>query len=148
MNAQAKPTGSSSEFDQLMRHGRTAYERGDLTLAHNMWKEAALLNPYSEEVWLALLDVLDAPEDQRVCLENILSINPMNVQARRMLRAYEEKQQQRVESRVKKQSEAKRRARERRRARWALVRRALLLGVLIGVTGIVFAIVLSILIYG
>lgn len=148
MNAHAQSKSGKSEFDQLMQHGRAAYEQGDRALAHNLWKEAALLNPYSEDVWVALLDVLDAPEDQRVCLENILSINPMNVQARRILRAHEEKQHQRIETRVKKQNEAKTRARERSRERWSLIQRALLLGVLIGITGIIFAVVLSILIYG
>ena len=133
-----------TEFNQLMRHGRSAFERGDRELAHNLWKEAALLDPYNEHVWLALLEVLEKREDQRVCLENILSINPMNVQARRMLRAYEAKDQRRIEMRAKQM----RRERSRRRERRGIILRALLLGLLIGITGIVFAIALSILIYG
>lgn len=133
-----------TEFNQLMRHGRSAFERGDRELAHNLWKEAALLDPYNEHVWLALLEVLEKREDQRVCLENILSINPMNVQARRMLRAYEAKDQRRIEMRAKQM----RRERGRRRERRGIILRALLLGLLIGVTGVIFAVALSILIYG
>lgn len=133
-----------TEFNQLMRHGRSAFERGDRELAHNLWKEAALLDPYNEHVWLALLEVLEKREDQRVCLENILSINPMNVQARRMLRAYEAKDQRRIEMRAKQM----RRERGRRRERRGIILRALLLGLLIGITGVIFAVALSILIYG
>ncbi len=143
MAQQLTPTNKNTEFAQLMQHGRTAYERGDRQLAHNLWREAALLDPYNEQVWLSLLDVLDTRDDQRVCLENILSINPMNTQARRMLRAYTVDDQRKIERRAK----AKRQQAGLKRQRRLILRRALILGVLLGVTAIIFAIIISILIY-
>ncbi len=141
---QAQPNIPNPEFDQLMRHGRAAFERGDRQLAHNLWREAALLDPYSEAVWVALLEVLETKQDQRVCLENILSINPANLLARRMLRAYTEGEQRKIERRAKQM----RRSTTLKRQRRSILRRALFLGILLGVTGVIFAIVISILLYG
>jgi hypothetical protein len=144
MTAQTFQTDSDADFGRLMSDGRTAYNKGDLTRAHDLWRQAAMIEPYNEQVWLALLDVLDKKEDRQVCLQNILSINPMNIQARRMLRAYETEEQREVYKREK----TKKRAKAIKRQRRTLLRRAVLMGVLLGITGIIFAIVLSILLYG
>jgi len=144
MTAQIYQSDSNPEFGRLMSEGRAAYNKGDHKLAHELWRQAAMLEPYNEQVWLALLDVLDKKEDRRVCLQNILSINPMNIQARRMLRSYETEDQRETHNR----EQTKKRAKAVKRQRWVLVRRAVLMGILLGVTGIVFAIVLSILLYG
>jgi hypothetical protein len=73
-----------------MAAGRNAFKEGKRQLAHDLWREAATVEPYDEKVWLMLFRVLDNDEDRIVCLENIIAINPMNVQARRRLRAYQE----------------------------------------------------------
>ena len=125
-----------------MDEGHRALKQGDRTLAHELWREAAMLEPYNERVWLALLDVLDSAEDRQVCLQNIVEINPLNTQARRMLRAYENS-----ESQPARRRQRRRRDKPVRGRRLGLVWRALLLGVLVGLSGIFFAIVLSILIY-
>ncbi len=72
-------------FDELMQAGNQALDAGDRRAAHDRWREAATIDPYSELVWTSLLRVLDDDEDRRVCLENIIAINPMNVQARRLM---------------------------------------------------------------
>jgi hypothetical protein len=144
MTAQLYQSDSSPDFVRLMKDGRAAYNKGDHKLAHDLWRQAAMIEPYNEQVWLALLDVLDGKEDRRVCLQNILAINPMNIQARRMLRAYETEAQREAHQREK----AQKRAKTMKRQRWALVRRSVLMGILLGITGIIFAIVLSILLYG
>ncbi len=141
---QAESNTPNADFAQLMRHGRAALERGDRKLAHNLWREAALLDPYNEDVWVALLEVLETKADQRVCLENILSINPANLLARRMLRAYTSGDQRQIERRAKQM----RRETMLKRQRHSILRRALLLGILLGITGIIFAVVISILVYG
>jgi hypothetical protein len=135
---------ASVDFERLMREGRIALDQGDRNLAHELWREAALLDPYNEQVWLSLLDVLDSLEDRRVCLENIVEINPLNAQARRMLRAYEARQQRRSKLKQERKSQLATLKKQRRR----LVVRALFLGLLLGLSGIFFAVVLSILIYG
>ncbi len=55
--------------------------------AHNIWRQAAVTNPYDERVWTSLMDVLIYDDDREVCLENIIAINPLNTEARRQLRA-------------------------------------------------------------
>ena len=140
MNAQHT---SAENFERLMEEGSVALKSGDRSLAHDLWREAALLDPYNERVWLALLDVLERLEDRRVCLRNIVEINPMNVQARRMLRAYEARSQRRIQlSQQQKHNQV-----VKRRRRHTLIRRALLLGFIFGLSGVCFAIVLSILLY-
>jgi ferric-dicitrate binding protein FerR (iron transport regulator) len=75
-------------FAELMRSGQVAYAAGKRRLAHDLWRRAATLAPYNEQVWLALLQVLDDEDDRRGCLQNIVAINPNNLQAQHQLRAY------------------------------------------------------------
>jgi hypothetical protein len=131
-------------FERLMREGRIALDKGDSDLAHDLWREAAMLDPYNERVWLALLEVLDLLEDRRVCLQNIVEINPLNAQARRMLRAYEARDIRRLQVRQQRRKELVVLKQRRRALMW----RALGLGILLGVSGLFFGIVLSILVYG
>lgn len=72
-------------FKRLMRLGNVSLTEGDYKQAHEYWKQAAMMQPDSEEVWQALLRVLNTPDDRRICLRNILTINPNNKQAQQML---------------------------------------------------------------
>lgn len=72
---------------ELLRAGRSELAGGRVQRAHDLWRQAAALHPHNEAVWLALLDVVESREDRRVCLENIITINPRNEQAQRQLRA-------------------------------------------------------------
>ena len=74
-------------FQQYMMLGEEARRAGLTDQAHQLWKRAATINPLSEMVWLALLELLDSIEDRRVCLRNILAINPTNRAARNKLDA-------------------------------------------------------------
>jgi len=56
-----------STFADLMQAGRVAFSAGKRRMAHDLWREAANIDPYNEQVWLALLEVLDADADKRVC---------------------------------------------------------------------------------
>ncbi|MGQ9888656.1 MAG: hypothetical protein ACUVSX_09225 [Aggregatilineales bacterium] len=141
-NAQAAPQDSRARFARLMSEGRQALEHGDRQRAHDLWREAALIDPYSEQVWLALLQVLETGADRKVCLENILAINPLNVQARRQLRSYELAEQRAL----RRQERARRRAALYRRQRWRLLAHAVLMGILLGLAGAFFAVVLQIVI--
>ncbi len=85
MAANSGTQSRHQRFDELMQAGAQALEAGDRRAAHDHWREAATIDPYSEQVWLSLLRVLDDEEDRHVCLENIIAINPLNVQARRLL---------------------------------------------------------------
>ncbi|MCA0454536.1 MAG: hypothetical protein LCI00_11225 [Chloroflexi bacterium] len=133
----------SERFEELFQAGRSAFAMGNLQQAHDFWKEAARLSPFNEQVWVALLDVIESDEDRRVCLQNILQINPMNVQARRMLNLIVA----RKESAEQLRDEAKTSVKKDKRRRRSVFGSAFLLGIVIGVSGVIFGIVLSILIY-
>jgi uncharacterized protein with FMN-binding domain len=72
-------------FKHLMRVGQVAYAEGNHKHAHDSWQQAAMMQPDNEEVRLALLRVLHNDDDRRVCLRNILTINPHNKRAQEML---------------------------------------------------------------
>lgn len=141
-SAPARP--GSERFQELMEAGRHAQVMGNMREAHEYWKEAARLNPTHEPVWLALLEVITSDEDKLVCLQNILQINPLNVQARRQLHKLEALQQRRALYEVEKQAEL---TADRKRRR-AVLRRAMLLGLAIGISGVIFGVVLSLVLYG
>lgn len=140
-NVQTPAQDSRARFAHHMTAGKLALERGDRHEAHDHWRAAALIDPYSEQVWLALLRVLETDADRKVCLENILAINPLNIQARRQLHTYEAQ----VQRAIRQRAQARRRAEAYRRQRRRLVRRAILMGILLGLSGAFFAVVLQIL---
>ncbi len=79
-------TRHDATLEDLLAAGREALESGDRVTAHEIWRAAAVANPYDERVWVSLLEVLDSDDDREVCLENIIAINPLNPEARRQLR--------------------------------------------------------------
>lgn len=79
-------SGDEVRVNELLRAGRVALAQGDKAKAHTLWKQAAALRPQDEEIWQALLEVVSNHDDRRVCLENIITINPRNEVARRQLR--------------------------------------------------------------
>jgi hypothetical protein len=151
-------------FDTLMKAGKDALDKGDRRAAHDLWREAATLDPYNEKIWLALYRVLNTDEDRIVCLQNIIAINPMNVQARRRLHTFEEERQAvkvappprpkaktttKTAPKTSVTGEYGRSQLQRvKRQRQKLLRRALLIGLLAGATGVLGGIIISILLYG
>jgi len=81
------PDSDRARFTELLRAGHVAAAAGKRRRAHYLWRRAAVLCPYEEQIWLALLSVLENEEDRRVCLQNILAINPGNRQAFEQLKA-------------------------------------------------------------
>lgn len=142
MNQQVARAGAD-QFNDLLQAGRSALALGNRQQAHDLWKKAAQLNPYSEQVWLALLEVIANDEDRRVCLENILQINSLNVQARRELNKLDARDERRQQYQVE---QAQTLSAQLQRRRYVVIR-AVLLGLAIGLSGVLFGIVLSVLIY-
>jgi ferric-dicitrate binding protein FerR (iron transport regulator) len=130
-------------FNDLMQAGRISLSAGRRKEAHDLWKQAAALEPYNEQVWLSLLEAVDDDEDKRVCLQNILQINSLNVQARRELNRLEAKIE-RIELQTQEMARVQQDERKRRRL---VLLRAVMLGLAVGLSGVVFAIVISILLY-
>ncbi len=130
-------------FAELMQSGRSAFNAGRREDAHRLWKEAAALEPYNEQIWISLLEVVNEDSDRLVCLQNILQINALNVQARRELNRVEAKLQ-RAELKKQEQEQAQQ---GQQRLRRTVIFRAMLVGIAIGLSGAFFAIVISILLY-
>jgi hypothetical protein len=80
---QPEPSDESETFARMMRLGQACYTQGAHKQAHRYWRRAALIDPGRESVWIALLKVVETDEDRKVCLENILAINPRNRHALR-----------------------------------------------------------------
>lgn len=79
------------EFLNLFKAGQEAARRGDNQEAHDLFRRAIEIDPYHEQVWLWLASVVDSDEDQRVCFENVLELNPNNATARRQLQKLDQK---------------------------------------------------------
>jgi hypothetical protein len=77
---------STSETHDLLRQGITAAKQGDKTRAREILLRVIELDEKSEPAWLWLSGVVVDIEDQIVCLENVLTINPDNSAAARGLR--------------------------------------------------------------
>jgi hypothetical protein len=69
----------------LLAEGVAAAQAGQRQRAYNLLLDAIELDRRNELAWLWLSTVTDSPEDQRICLENVLTINPANEQARHWL---------------------------------------------------------------
>ncbi|MCK6580746.1 MAG: hypothetical protein L6Q98_21855 [Anaerolineae bacterium] len=76
---------SSANVEGMLREGVNAMKAGRRDEARAFLLRAVELDQYNEDAWLWLSGVLDSLEDQRTCLENVLSINPGNDRARQGL---------------------------------------------------------------
>ena len=70
----------------LINGSREALRAGDRAKACKLLQEAAKIAPQDEATWWALIDLVQTESDRVVCLENILTINPNNLEAKRLLR--------------------------------------------------------------
>jgi Flp pilus assembly protein TadD len=124
-----------SRVNQLLQTGKAAYDSGDKRAAHDACREAALLDPYDERVWMGLARVVDGAEDKRVCLENALAINPYNSSARQQLRAYTRT--------IERSEEEAARYNERLKAKRRAHRRTFMKGIGYGIAATVVAIMIA-----
>ena len=75
----------STNVDSMVQGAIQAYRAGNKTQAREMLEKATELDSYNEDAWMWLSAVVETPEDQRVCLENVLVINPNNENAKKGL---------------------------------------------------------------
>jgi hypothetical protein len=75
----------NERVEDLLKEGRTALQAGDRETASARFRKAAELSPYDERVWQAVLEIVTDPDDEAVCLTNILAINPKNSKAKKRL---------------------------------------------------------------
>lgn len=75
----------SANVEAMVREGVTALKSGRKDEARALLSKAVELDPYNEEGWLWLSGIVEMPEDQLTCLENVLAINPNNLRAQQGL---------------------------------------------------------------
>ena len=75
----------TANVDAMVREAIRAYKAGQKAEAHALLLKATELDQMHEQAWMWLSAVVDTPEDQRICLENVIYINPDNENARRGL---------------------------------------------------------------
>ncbi len=76
----------AANADAMVREAIKAYRSNKKAEARTLLEKATELDQYNEQAWIWLSAVVDSPEDQRTCLENVLYINPDNANAKQGLR--------------------------------------------------------------
>jgi hypothetical protein len=77
----------TANVDAMVRAGVEAYRAGKRAEARTLLERALELDNYNELAWMWLSAVVDTPEEQRTCLENVVVINPENERAKQGLRS-------------------------------------------------------------
>ncbi len=80
------------DVNQLVEKAIAAYKAKQKSQARELLMQAVDLDDKHEQAWLWLSAVVDLVEDQQVCLENVLTINPKNDRARKGLEELYKKQ--------------------------------------------------------
>ena len=71
--------------DEQLLQGKEAARRGDSVLALRLLQAVVEVEPTNEQAWLWLSAVVDSEADRRLCLDNVLVLNPDNEAAKRGL---------------------------------------------------------------
>ena len=71
--------------DQLIQAGIKALKSGDRDNARKLLMQAVKQDEQNEKAWLWLSGAVKTKEDRRICLENVLTINPDNEMAQKGL---------------------------------------------------------------
>ncbi len=74
-----------TNVDSMVQEAIQTYRAGNKAKARELLEKATELDSYNENAWMWLSAVVDTPKDQRVCLENVLVINPDNENAKKGL---------------------------------------------------------------
>ncbi len=80
-----------ANVDGMVREGISAYRAGRKVEARALLLRAVEIDQYNEEAWLWLSAVVESPEEQRTCLENVLTINPGSERAKQGLQMLSQK---------------------------------------------------------
>jgi hypothetical protein len=77
----------SANVEAMIRAGIDAFRAGNKADARTLLERAIELEEYNEMAWLWLSAVVETPEEQRTCLENVLVINPNSDRAKQGLKS-------------------------------------------------------------
>ena len=75
----------TENVEQLLREGIAAARTGDKSTAKQKLQQVVALDPQNEKGWYWLASVVDTDDERRVCLGNVIVINPGNARAKALL---------------------------------------------------------------
>lgn len=75
----------NDDIQQLIRDGIEAARSGDKATARELLERATELDENNEKAWFWLASVMSTDEERRVCLGQVLAINPNNEKAQQIL---------------------------------------------------------------
>ncbi len=81
----------ASQADQMVRDAIKAYRANHKSEARLLLEQATEADPENEQAWMWLSAVVDTVDDQRICLENVLYLNPNNQNAKKGLEILNQK---------------------------------------------------------
>jgi WD40-like Beta Propeller Repeat len=82
---------STNDIAELLRKGIEAARESKRSEARNYFEQVVELDEKNEKGWFWLASVVDTDEERRICLSNVLHINPNNERAKRALTALDAK---------------------------------------------------------
>jgi hypothetical protein len=80
---------NQERIEALLRDGIGAAKAGNTTEAQTLLREVVALDENNEKGWIWLAAVVDTEDEKRVCLSNVLVINPNNKKAKDELNTIE-----------------------------------------------------------
>jgi hypothetical protein len=82
-------TEPNPQVEALLQQGIDAARAGDKATARTLLEQVVAQDQYSEKGWFWLAAVVESVEEKRVCLGNVVVINPNNQRAKRLLEQLE-----------------------------------------------------------
>ena len=76
---------ADSEGERWLKAGITAVRSGDQAKGRQLLLKVIEVDEENEMAWLWLSGVVDNDEERRICLDNVLTINPDNQAAKKGL---------------------------------------------------------------
>lgn len=76
---------SQQDINRYMKQGIAAAKAGDKETARRLFEQVIEIDKNFEKAWLYMAMVVDTETQRRVCLNNVLYLNPGNQKARQML---------------------------------------------------------------
>ncbi len=73
-------------FEELRKEGERLADEGERSSAHACFVEASTLDPTDESVWMKLAATASDQAETVRCLENVIALNPSNIDAATWLR--------------------------------------------------------------
>lgn len=87
---------STNDIAELLKQGVEDARAGRRAAAREKFERVVELDENSEKGWFWLASVVDTDEERRICLANVIHINPNNDRARKALDALNTKQKEQV----------------------------------------------------